>query len=414
METSNDRDRGTEHEMSNIMEGSEFSLSNTFLLREARNMKTYNGLYEKMLQPEAVKAAVIKASKGKRKRKDVKAALDNIDEFCNNIISSIEDRTLEIPKHKKVIINEASTKKTREITIPRWKDEQILHHMLMLQMAPLIHTRLNYHVYGSIPGKGTHKAMHRMKKWIKAYGMKKFYVAELDIKKFYDNIDHEILKQLFRTLVRDKRFLYWLDKVVDTYYNDFGKRVGIPIGNYTSQWFANFYLIEMDNHILEDLKPDHYLRYMDNLYLFCTNKRQLHRMVNDIIDWVQVHRNLKIKSNWQVFRFEDISGTSGRAINALGFIVHRTRVTVRKSILKSMRKKGNQLKDVGKEINKIDVSDALSMVSRYGYIKYTDTFTWFKKYIQPNVDFRACKQRIAIESRKIQALIKASESDKEV
>ena len=299
-------------------------------------MKSYNGLYERMLDRKAIMHAIHDAAQHKRKRKVVRDTLDCIEYEADKLANIMRSGTWYPPKHKPFDMKESATKKARKITKPQWKYEQIVHHMLVDQLEPIILSRLYKHVCGSVPGRGTHSAVKTMIKWVRKYKGKKFYVAELDIRKFYDNIDHDILKQLLRKRIRDTAYLDLMYRVIDAHTID-GEKRGLALGNYTSPWLANFYLIGVDDFVLQELKPDHFLRYMDNLWLYSTKKRKLHAMVKRIMEWVSTNRKLTIKDNWQVFRFDDGNG-HGRAINALGFIIHRDRVGVRKNILKPQKK----------------------------------------------------------------------------
>ena len=279
-------------------------------------MKSYNGLYDAMLDHDAIVKAIRDASKGKTHRPVVRRALLNIDAKADEIAAQIRSGTWQPPKHKVTRLQEGPHKKEREIIKPRWDNEQIVHHMLVDQLQKIVMPRIYRYACGSIPGRGTHCSARTMRRWRDGYHGGRFYVAELDLKRFYASIDHDILKALLRQRIRDDRYLDVLFRVIDACPE------GLPLGNYTSPWLANFYITAADNFILQELKPDHYLRHMDNLFLFSRNKRKLHAMVRRLDEWVRKKRKLRLKGNWQIYRFEDRRGR-GRAMNALGFIIHR-------------------------------------------------------------------------------------------
>mgnify|MGYP003293691825 CR=1 FL=1 len=271
---------------------------------------------------------------------------------------------------------------TRNIIKPKWDNEQVVHHILMRQLIPILQPKLYRFSCGSVKGRGAHSLLKVMKSWVRSYNGKRFYVAELDIRKFYDNVKNDILKTKINRLIRDKRYNETLFKVI-------GDNNGIAKGNYTSPWLAHLYLMDMDNHILQDLKPDHYARYVDNMWLFSCNKKRLRRMVSDLNQYLFENLMLTIKSDWQVFRFDDTNG-NGRAINLLGFVVHRNRVCIRKSILKRIRAKANRVYNKGRTT----IKDACSIVSRLGYFKYSNAYRYYLRHIKTKISVRYLKRRI--------------------
>ncbi len=174
----------------------------------------------------------------------------------------------------------------------------------------------------------------------------------------------------------------------------------MPKGFYTSPWLANYLLTPLDYHIVQDLKPDHYLRYMDNMFLFARNKKELHAMVLEIEWYLREELHLKLKGDWQIFRFEGYNRkagkVTGRAINCLGFVVHNNRITLRKTILKRARAKANRIYRQ-KRCRRID---AAAVISYLGYFDHSDTYGYYLRYIKPKVSVQYCKRRIAALARK--------------
>lgn len=236
-----------------------------------------------------------------------------------------------------------------------------------------------------------------MKRWRDSYGGKRFYVFEGDIKSFYDTVDTELLKAMLAQRIRDRRYLDVLYRVID------GAAPGLPKGFYTSPWLANLYMEALDNFVTQALRPDHYLRYMDNLFILHRNKRELHRMVQEISLFLSRKLHLRLKADWQVYRFEQVRKTAsrakGRAINALGFVIHRDRVGVRKSILKRVRGKARRMHRRGRYTR----HDAASMVSRIGVFRHANAYGYYMKHIKPMVSIRKCKRRVAAASKREKA-----------
>lgn len=357
-------------------------------------MKSFNGLYEKMLEPDEIIAAIDEAAAGKRTRGDVAKVLQNKDGYAAAIAAKIRSGLWRPPAHVKSELQEGSHRKVRKIEKPIFYDEQIVHHMLMRQLRPIMRPRMYEYSCGSIPGRGPLYAVRAIKRWRDGYGGRKFYVAELDVKKFYDHVDAGVLKGMMHRLIRDKRFLALLDRVIDA------AAPGLPLGFYTSPWLGNWYLTALDRYATQTLRPDHYLRYMDNVFIFSANKRKLHRIVAGIERFLGEKLHLQLNDSKQVFRFEyhnrQTGQVRGRAINALGFVVHLDRVTLRKLILQRVRAKANRMH----RLHRCRIVDAAAMVSYMGWLTHTDTYGYYLRYIKPKVSIHYCKRRLATLARR--------------
>lgn len=357
-----------------------------------------------MMEISEIELSIEEAAKKKKKKPVVAEALANKTEKAKEVYDEISSGKWCPPKHKKHLLQEGSHKKTREIVKPRWDNEQIVHHMLIRQLRPIIMPRLYRYAYGSLPGRGTHAAVKVLTRWRNEYCNKRFYVFEGDIHKFYDNIDTSILKEKLHRRIRDEPYLSVMGKVID------GNAPGLPKGYYTSPWLANMYMEEFDNFVLQELKPDHYLRYMDNLFIYHRNKRELHQMVSRIVLFLRDRLKLLLNKNWQVYRFEKkrkpngltpeqekrwSRRAKGRAVNALGFVVHQDRVTIRKSALKRTRAKANHIH----KRRRYTRHDCASMISRVGQFRHANVYGFFQSYIKPAVSIRYCKRRISTISK---------------
>lgn len=356
-------------------------------------MKSYNGLYAPMMEPEEIVAAIMEAAKGKAKRRPIKRAMRDpegkAEEVARKIVAGWRP-----PHHEALPLQEGSHEKLRMIQKPRWDNEQIIHHMLMRQFKPIVTRSLYRYACGSIPGRGTHYALRTMRRWRDDYKGRKFYVAELDIRHFYDTIDNELLKRKLGKTIRDKKYLDLLFRVID------GGGPGLPKGFYTSPWLAHYLLTPLDHYITQHLKADHYLRYMDNMFLFSHNKKELHATVRAIAAYLGDELHLELKGDWQVYRFEGESRKAGketgRAINCLGFVIHRNRVAIRKSILKRARAKANKIH----RRRRYRRRDAAAMIAYMGYFSHSDTYGYYSRYIKPKVSIQYCKRRISALDRK--------------
>lgn len=364
-------------------------------------MKTYSNLYDKMLNLENIKECIKKATKGKKKRRRryVQKLLANLDEAAKEIKELIESGKFEFHDSNTAIINESSQRKNRLIAKPRLMD-QIVHHVLMSVFREIVLNSLYEHVYGSIPGRGAQRDAKRyLKRWIAKFKNKRFYVFKYDVRHFYDSVDHEVLKNKLQRKINDTRYLELLFQLIDS-YND-----GLPKGYYSSQWLANFYLSDLDHFIKNEILAPHYMRYMDDMVILCPNKRKLRRMKESIEKYLNIKLHLKIKDNWQIFRFVDVNDKNGRDIDFMGMRFFRNKVILRKSLLKRIYRKALKL-NKKKELYKqgigtgVDYRDAMSMLSLLGWTRHVDVYNYYQKWLKPLINRRYLRKKVAAQAKK--------------
>lgn len=267
-------------------------------------MKTYDNLYEKIINTENIEKAIKNAVRGKKRKhnKCFQEAKTNPEAYIDKCIEYI--KTYKPFAHREKEIYDGISRKKRIIVVPSFY-EQVMHHAIIQVMKPIFMKGMYDHSYASIPNRGTHKGKAIIEKWIKRYKNTK-YIFKMDIKKFFDSIDHNILKAKFRRILRDDRLYNLICGIIDT------TEKGLPLGFYTSQWFANWYLQELDHRIKHFMYSPHYIRYMDDIVIFGDNKRKLHKTHLQIEEFLKT-LNLGIKDNWQVFRFDK------RPLDFMGF-----------------------------------------------------------------------------------------------
>ncbi len=273
-------------------------------------MKTYKNLWNRFLSDENIRLAIRNVCKHKTTRPKFKALHDNPDKYIQWIRRQAEH--YKNNKHTPIEIYDGIQRKKRAIIVPAFR-EQIVHHMVVNILKPIIMKPLYEKSYGSIPGRGAHMAKKQIERVIRK-GKDIKYCLKMDVKKYFDSIPHDVLKALFARKIGDKQFLAVLNEIVDV------TDQGIPLGFYTSQWFANWYLSDLDHYIKEKLGAKHYYRYMDDMVIFGANKRKLHQMQKAIDE--ELHKlGLEMKENWQIFRFayEKNGKRYGRDLDFMGF-----------------------------------------------------------------------------------------------
>lgn len=204
----------------------------------------------------------------------------------------------------------------------------------------------------------------------------------------------EQLKAWLKKKIRDERMLYILELIID------GSEVGLPLGFYTSQWLSNFMLQPLDHFIKEQLKAVHYIRYMDDMVVFGKNKKELHRMQQEIERFLREKFNLQMKGNWQVFRFDytekKTGKRKGRPLDFMGFQFYHDKTILRESIMLSCTRKVNR---VAKK-EKITWYDATAILSYMGYLSNTDTYDMYLQRVKPYVNVKKLKKIVSKHSKR--------------
>lgn len=296
-------------------------------------MKSYGHLWEKFISDDNVKLAIHNYAKGKRKRREVRAYLADEEAAVEKLrdIAEHYKNARHVPKE----IYDGITRKKRTIIVPK-AHEQVVHHMIVNVLSPIIMHGMYEHSNGSIPGRGAHRGKKAIEHWLHHQTRNVKYCLKMDIRKFFDSIPHEILIAKLEKIIRDERFMALLREIISV------TDKGLPLGFYTSQWLANWYLQDLDHFIKEDLGAPHYIRYMDDMVIFGPNKKKLHRMREEIDAYLRRELGLELKDNWQVFRYsyKDEKGNDcGRDLDFMGFRFFRDRTVLRRHImLKASRK----------------------------------------------------------------------------
>ena len=166
----------------------------------------------------------------------------------------------------------AQDSKKREIMAAPFKD-RIMHHALHGVIEPLFDARFIYDSYACRPEKGTHRAVKRLRQFLRRVPYEQAYIFQGDIVKYFSSIHHETLLALAQRTIHEPLTMRLIETVVRSAHAQRG--TGIPIGNLTSQLFANMYLNELDQFVKHILRAKHYIRYMDDFLILDTDKHLL-------------------------------------------------------------------------------------------------------------------------------------------
>lgn len=366
-------------------------------------MKTYKNLYRSLFDISLIEECIWRASKDKRYRPPVRRIIENREWYSGQIIKMLQNKTYSFNNYPKKIINEGTNKKKRVIVTPLFYPDQILHHLIIYPLQPIIFKSMYEHAYGSIKTRGPDKAVKQLRKWVDKLKNKNFYVLKCDIRQFFGSIDHNILKNKLQRKINDNDFLELVFSLIDSYSEEEGK--GIPKGFYTSQWFSHLYLTEFDHYIKNELGAKYYMRYSDDIIILDTNKRRLRKIFYKMQEFINSKLLLEFKDNWQIYRFIDENGKHGRDIDFIGRRIYRNKTTIRKKTLRQIGRKANRLEKKREEYNLgkgqgITVHDAHSMLSHIGRTKHTDVYNWYQDHVKPKVNKRRLRKQVSRADKK--------------
>ena len=251
-------------------------------------MKRIDNLFDKICNIQNIELADDYARKNKHNWGIVKHDRNRRKENLK-LLENLRNGTYKTSEYSVFTIYEP---KERVIYRLPYYPDRITHWAIMNVLEPVWTKIFIEHTYSCIKGRGIHKCVKDVKKALKNPDTQ--YCLKLDIKKFYPSIKHDILKQIIRKKIKDKRLLRLLDEIIDS-------ADGVPIGNYLSQFFANLYLTYFDHWLLEDVKVKYYFRYADDIVILSDSKEKLHKYCELIKQYLHDNLQLEIKSNYQVF-----------------------------------------------------------------------------------------------------------------
>ena len=231
-------------------------------------MKSSNNLWQEFTSFKNIYNAFKNARKSNPNKRSVLLFSKNLEKELFKIQKQLLENKYNPAPYKKFKIYEP---KERLISAPAFKDVVIQHAIINI-IDPIFEKTFIYNSFACRKNKGTHKGLSKLKKTIKFNKTLKYYLKQ-DVKKYFPSVDKNILKKIIKKRIKDRSLLSIILKIIDSY--SFNNNKGIPIGNLTSQLFANIYLNELDQYVKHTLKVKYYYRYVDDFIILSNNKKQL-------------------------------------------------------------------------------------------------------------------------------------------
>ncbi|MEK7149600.1 MAG: reverse transcriptase/maturase family protein [Patescibacteria group bacterium] len=280
--------------------------------------------------------------KDKRNRLDVqKFSL----KLINNILPLNNELVKQVYKHGGYEAFKINDPKPRDIHKASVRD-RLLHHALYRILYPFFNRKFIADSFSCRIGKGTHKAINRFKDFsykVSKNNTQTCYVLKCDIRKFFANIDHEVLMEILKEYIEDEKLLRLLEKIICSFSSDKNK-VGLPLGNLTSQLFVNIYMNKFDQFVKHNLKAKYYIRYCDDFVIFSDNRGQLENYLPQINRFLLQELKLELHPQ-KVFIKTIASGVDFLGwVNFPDYKVLRT--TTKKRMFKKLKENNNKHESV--------------------------------------------------------------------
>ena len=336
-------------------------------------MKRYGNLWENLTSWENLVLAARKSQRGKRGRECVQRF--NFGQEQELLVLQEELRTQSYQPGR-FTTHWIYRPKARLISAAPYRD-RVVHHALMNMLEPILDRHFHPDSYACRKGRGTHAAADRLQLLM---GRCK-YGLQCDIRKFFPSIDHQVLKSAFRRLIKDKKVLWLMDLIVDSsneqeavadwfdgddLFTPLERRRGLPIGNLTSQWFANWMLNDLDHYITSHLAIGGYVRYCDDFILLHNDRVLLKKAIEDVEAYLAARR-LRLHSGKLFVR------PVRAGLTFVGYRIWPTHRLLRKDNVRGFRRRLNWMKKAyaASELDWPEVK--LRLDSWLGHAKHTNS-----------------------------------------
>lgn len=276
--------------------------------------------------------------RGKGKKRDVQVFERNLEDNLFRLQENLKNKTYRHGGYQEFYVHDPKRRHIHKAEVA----DRVVHHLLYKFLYEVFDPIFIHDSYSCRIDKGTHKAVLRLEKFTRKVSRNyttECWALKCDIKKFFASADHEILKELLKRRIKDKDILWLLSQVIDSFRSTVGKEKGIPLGNLTSQVFANIYLNELDQFVKHKLKAKYYLRYADDFLLLSSDKKLLESYIIPIREFLQDTLKLELHPKKIILRRLDWG------IDFLGYIVlphyRLPRTKTKRRVFKKLKEKVN-------------------------------------------------------------------------
>ena len=302
--------------------------------------------------------------KGKRGKKDVQNFEINLEDNLFDLYLKLKNKNYQHSEYKSFYVNDPKRRHIHKACV----SDRVVHHLLYKYLYWLFDKTFIFDSYSCRLEKGTHRGVRRLSVFIRKVSKNytgSCWVLKCDIKKFFATVDQTILLKLIKEKVDDEDVYWLLEKIVKSFSSDFGKSKGIPLGNLTSQIFANIYMNELDQFIKHKLGIKYYLRYADDFVILSEDRDYLEGLIFKISDFLESDLKLSLHEN------KVIIGKYTRGIDFLGYIV------LPYIILPRTKTKKRMFRKLREKVNLLSFNQSLQ--SYLGYLSHANSYNLTKE-----------------------------------
>ncbi len=308
-------------------------------------MRVYKNIFNKIISLENLFSAWDKFKSGKQKKQDVQHFEWRLEENIFQLHRDLKSRRYKHGAYTSFYIRDPKQRHIHKATVR----DRIVHHAVFAVLNPIFEETFIFNSLSCRVGKGTHKGIDILEKIIMQVSCNIFkpcFALKCDIKKFFETVDHSILFSIIRKRIKDKDALWLLEEIIESFvsrYSTLFEQKGLPIGNLTSQLFANIYLNEFDQFVKHKLKIKHYIRYTDDFIIVANDKAYLENLIAPIRSFLSNKLSLQLHPKKITIR------NFHQGIDFLGYIVfphHRLlRTKTKQRIFRKLEKRVREYKD---------------------------------------------------------------------
>ena len=325
--------------------------------------KTIRNKYYKYLNYDRLMEAHKKARKGKGLRDEIILFNLKQEEYIFYLLDVLGNKSYKHGGYSTFYVTEP---KLRKIEKSRYIDRVVHRWLVDNFLEPYFVPTFISTSYACLKGKGMHKAclevQNAMKHCKRIWGS--YYISKMDVTKYFENINKKILLNILERKIKDKHLMWLIKEILYSQKKD----VGLEIGNYTSQLFANIYLNEVDQYVKKELGIKYYFRYLDDSVLLVKSKEEAKYCLEKIKEFLYYNLKLTLNKKTQIFK-------SKQGINFCGYKINEYRLKIRDKGKRKLKKKVVKLKYLVKN-EKISSKEAKKYLAGHmGYIKIANTWS---------------------------------------
>lgn len=332
-------------------------------------VKRYGNLWERVCSLENITKAYMESRKGKTSKPQVAKVDEDPMPYLEEVRRMLVNKTYRSGEYRAFTIHERG--KDRVVYDIDYFPHRIVHWALMIVIKPILMDSIGDHSFAAMEGRGSHQALRKVQEYLRRDPDGTKYCFKMDVRKFFPSIKKDIMLRKIERKIKDEDVLWLCREII------FGfKDPGLPIGNYTSQYFANYYLSSVIRHMKQVFHCHYLVAYMDDIVILGSSKSWLRRVKKRMV--LQLEENgLEMKRNWQIFPVDV------RGVDFVGYRIFREFTLLRNGTKRTMVRK---MRDIGRRMDDghvFDEHDRGVVASYSGILSWCDGHRLFRKYIKP-------------------------------